>query len=163
MEERGIWESPADVPYVDGKLFESPVIPVSRLIVLTTKKEVNENQNRKDYATDKWEQEVRDSLAKKKSATAVVLSKADKALVAAQLVKEADIRTRIAVEQAKLRRGIELVASLADSKSPDVYKHVQLMARMLLGSVFGAGSFLVDGRAFTVFLVRFLLVYRTCG
>ncbi|WWD10197.1 hypothetical protein V865_008331 [Kwoniella europaea PYCC6329] len=139
LEERGIWATPADQLFVD---------------VLNPKKDSGpENKNRKDYATEKWEQEIRDSLAKKKSTQiGGKLSKQDQALVTAQLAKEAEVRSQIAKVQGHLRRGVELVASLTNSLSEETSKHVDEMAKLLLASVFSAGHFLVDGRAFEVFI-----------
>ncbi|KAK4684697.1 hypothetical protein P7C73_g5471, partial [Tremellales sp. Uapishka_1] len=138
LEERGIWQTPPGETFVD---------------VLTTKKDAADNKNVKDYATEKWEREVREALAKKKASSAgTVLSKQDKALVAAQLSKEAEVRLRIATQKAKLLRGLELIASLADSQAADVKKHVYTLGKLMLGSVFGPGSFLVDERSFEVFL-----------
>lgn len=138
LEERGIWITPADQTYVD---------------VLAPKKDAVENKNRKDYATEKWEQEVRESIAKKKTTSMASLSKADKAAVSAQLAKEAAVRDRIVVVQAKLRRGIELVSSVINSNAEAMERHAGELARMMLASVFAAGSFLVTERAFQVFLV----------
>ncbi|KAK8869849.1 hypothetical protein IAR55_000417 [Kwoniella newhampshirensis] len=138
MEERGIWATPPDQPYVD---------------VLTTRKEAVENKNRKDYATEKWEQEIRESLAKKKAANPnAKLSKQDQALVNAQLAKEAEVRAQIVKVQGHLRRGIEMVAALTAASSADVQRHVGTLAKALLDSVFGPGSFLVSDRAFEVFV-----------
>ena len=111
-----------------------------------------ENKNRKDYATEKWEQEVRESLQKKKPATLANLSKADRAAVNAQLAKEAAVRSQIAIVQARLTRGVELVRSLVASNAEAMEKHVGELARLLLNSVFASGSFLVDNKAFAVFL-----------
>jgi len=121
--------------------------------VLAPKKDAVENKNRKDYATEKWEQEVRDSLSKKKTTTNVKLSKADQAAVAAQMAKEAGIRQQIIEVQARLRRGVELVRSLVASNAEAMERHVGELAKMLLHSVFGVGSFLADNKAFEVFLV----------
>lgn len=97
---------------------------------------------------------MREALAKKKAATpGAKLSKADQALVSAQMAKEKEVRARIGVLQAKLNRGIELVRSLIAANSEPVARQVRALADMLLGSVFGPGSFLVDARAFAVFLV----------
>ncbi|KAL7422316.1 translational activator of GCN4 [Cryptotrichosporon argae] len=138
LEERGIWVTPVDQMFVD---------------VLNVKKDQPENKNRKDYAVEKWEQEVRESLAKKKTAAVSAnLSKQDRALVAAQLAKEADVRRHIARLQARLDRGLRLVASLADSSVAAVERHLTDMAQLLLVSAFGFGSFLVDQRAFDVFI-----------
>ena len=130
------------------------VLITNGLSVLSNKKETVENKNRKDYATEKWEQEVRDSLTKRKATNSEAnLSKQDKALVAAQLVTETEIRSRIATVQARLKRGVELVASLVASNAERMQRHTGLLARSLLDSAFGPGSFLLDGRAFEVFLV----------
>lgn len=94
---------------------------------------------------------MRESLAKKKPAAN--LSKADRAAVNAQLAKEAAVRERIAVVQAKLQRGVELVQALVASSAEAMEKHVGELAQLLLGSVFASGSFLVDDKAFGVFLV----------
>jgi hypothetical protein len=155
LEERGIWQTPPDQPFVDGQLFLFSLSNLSDvLLVLSTKKDAAENKNRKDYVTEKWEQEVRESLAKKKAATVGGnLSKQDKALVAAQLAKEAEIRRRIAMQQAKLKRGAALISSLVASSAEIMERHVGEMAHLLLVTAFGAGSFLLNGRPFEVFLV----------
>ncbi|ODO11508.1 hypothetical protein I350_00288 [Cryptococcus amylolentus CBS 6273] len=138
LEERGIWATPPDQTYVD---------------VLAQKKDTGaENKNRKGYADDQWEREVRESLAKKRAAATVKLSKAEQALVNAQLVKEADTRSRILEVQAKLKRGVELVSALSKAGSAEVGRWVGFMAKSLLDSVFAHGSFLVDSRAFDVFI-----------
>lgn len=138
IEERGIWQTPSDQMFTD---------------VLSKKSDQVENKNRKDYAVEKWEQEVREQLAKKKATTpGANLSKQDKALVAAQLRKEADVREEIALEQARLKRGLELVSSLAASGVSAVESQLGTLAHLLLSSVFGAGAFLVDDRAFEVFI-----------
>lgn len=113
-----------------------------------------ENKNRKDYATEKWEEEIREAVAKKKATRpGAKLSKQDQALVNAQMAKEAEIRTQITTTQASLRRGVELVRSLVAANSEAVSKHLRIMSDCLLASVFGPGSFLVDDRVFPVFLV----------
>ena len=121
--------------------------------VLSPKKDAVENKNRKDYATEKWEQEVRDSLTKKKSASNAKLSKADQHAVAVQMTKEAGVRKQIVDVQARLRRGVELVRSLVASNAEAMERDVGELAKMLLRSVFGVGSFLADKKAFDVFLV----------
>ncbi|CAK9780191.1 putative regulation of translational elongation-related protein [Cutaneotrichosporon oleaginosum] len=138
LEERGIWATPSDKLFVD---------------VLSPKKEQVENKNRKNYDIEKWEQEVREQLAKKKATKiATNLSKQDKALVAQQHSKENAVRQQIASTQARLRRGLELVAALTDSPVSAVEAKVGTIADLLLSSVFGPGAFLVDRRAFDVFI-----------
>lgn len=131
--------------------------------VLSPKKDAVENKNRKDYATEKWEQEIRDSLAKKKTTSTANLSKADKAAVSTQLAKEAAVRNKIIQTQAKLKRGVELVSSLVSSNAEAMERHVGELARVMLASVFGAGSFLVTKRSFKVFLVSFTYRFMSAG
>jgi hypothetical protein len=138
IEERGIWSAPADQMYVD---------------VLALKKDQPVNKNRKNYADEMWEKEVREELAKKRPTTlAKNLSKEDKAKVAAQMAKEADVRAQIAQVQAHLRRGLELVAALADSHVSAVENKLETLFTLLINSVFGPGAFLVDDRAFDVLI-----------
>ena len=124
---------------------------ISDSSVLATKKDIVDDKNRKDYATDKWEAEVRNSI-KSKAPTGKV-SKADQALVTAQLAKEADVRRHLQLVQGRLRRGVELIAALVAAKSSVVERHIVEMARLMLSSVFGPGNFLMDRRPFDVFLV----------
>ena len=133
-------------------LFLSAVnIPVS---VLSSKKDTVENKNRKDYATDKWEQEIRDTVAKRKgSAIGANLSKAQKAAVSAQLAREAETRKAITATRGRLQEGVELIASLIASNTEAMRRYVGEMASLLLSMVYGSGSFLMDQRAFDVFLV----------
>ena len=136
------------------------------LPVLAPKKDSNENKNHKNYATEKWEQEIRDSIAKKKATqpgTQAKLSKADQALVAAQRTKESETRARIATTQARLIRGVELIRCLVASNSEAVARHLRVMAECMLASVFGPGSFLVDEKVFAVFIVCFPLPERCSG
>ncbi|WWC90100.1 uncharacterized protein L201_005033 [Kwoniella dendrophila CBS 6074] len=139
LEERGIWATPADQLFVD---------------VLNSKKDSGPvDKNRKNYATEKWEQEIRDSLAKKKSTqVGGKLSKQDQALVNAQVAKEAETRTQIVTVQGQLTRGVEFVSALTKSLSEETNKHIDEMAKLLLASVFSSGNFLVDNRAFEVFI-----------
>jgi hypothetical protein len=103
--------------------------------VLSQKKDTNENKNRRDYATEKWEEEIREAVAKKRAAAGnVKLSKADQAAVNAQLAREAEVRTRIAGVQARMLRGLEVVAALTASNAVRVEREVGEMAQILLAS-----------------------------
>jgi hypothetical protein len=125
----------------------------SLMPVLNTKKPTVEDKNRKDYATEKWEREVRESQTKK-----VTLSKADRLLVEAQLQKETEVRNTIADLQARLKRSLHLISSLTRADVDDFKLHLATVVNLLLGSVFGAGAFLADSSSFKVFIVR-----RVCG
>nr|ODN81184.1 50S small subunit ribosomal protein L19 [Cryptococcus depauperatus CBS 7841] len=138
LEERGIWATPNDTTFVD--------------VLNQRKSSIIENRNRKDYATEKWEQEVREALAKKRAAIqGHKLNKQEQALVSAQLLKEKEIKDRMWKLQARLIRGTEIVAALAKTETGEVGKYVGEMATCLLRSVFGPASFFVIPRAFQIF------------
>lgn len=61
---------------------------------------------------EKWEQELRASLEQKKGGTVKALTKAEKALVDAQLLKEVDVRAQVSDALAKLNHGFNLIHSL---------------------------------------------------
>jgi hypothetical protein len=125
-------------------------------LVLSSKKDATDVKNRKGYADDKWDQEVRANVARKKAASgALNLSKQDKALVDAQLAREAETRQKINLLQAKLQRGVELVSSLVTSLAEQVNRHVGEMAKRMLATVFQSGSILVNEvKAVQTFIVR---------
>jgi urease gamma subunit len=125
---------------------------------LAVKKDSAENKNRRDYATEKWEAEVRASLAQKRAATGAKLSKADQAAVDAQRAKEAIIRGQIAAVQARMKRGLEIIAALVASNAERVKAEVGMLAKVLLATGFGVGSFLLDVRVFEVFLVSMYML-----
>lgn len=82
-----------------------------------------ENKNVKDYATLKWEAEVRAELAKK-TASQRKLTKDEQTKVNNQLKKEADIRERVQNSYLHLRRGIKLLQFLSDgilSNKPELW------------------------------------------
>lgn len=76
----------------------------------------NQNQaidkNTKDYDTLKWEQELRAQLAQKKGQTKK-LTADEQAKIVAQITKESMIRKNVAIVDAKVRRGVGIVSSLA--------------------------------------------------
>ena len=116
-----IWQLPADVTYVD---------------VLATKVSGPEKIAKgKDRALQQWEEEVRQSLAAKKVNGALPtksLTKAEKALVDAQLAKEAIVRQQVDVALSHLRRGLRIVASLLRSPSEEVLAALPLLLDAVL-------------------------------
>jgi hypothetical protein len=65
---------------------------------------------------ERWEQELRASLEQKKAGGAKILTKAEKALVDAQLSKEADVRAQVTEALAKLKHGFCLIHSLMQAR-----------------------------------------------
>ncbi|KAH3672228.1 hypothetical protein WICPIJ_010080 [Wickerhamomyces pijperi] len=66
----------------------------------------------KDYATRKWEEDLKKELSAKKT-VAKKLTKEEQALVNEQLSKEAEIRQRVQLAHNKLRRSVGVIDSLA--------------------------------------------------
>lgn len=104
---------------------------------------------------DKWEQEVRESAAAKKKAAggAPIISKADQALINAQLATESETRAKIARVRSEMLRGLALIRSL-------VYANIDLFKAQLTDAIqailngpLEKGAFLVGEEAFRTFLV----------
>ncbi|KAH0828924.1 armadillo-type protein [Lanmaoa asiatica] len=100
-EEIGIWETPEGTSYVD---------------VLATRKKDEGPKKGKGADIARWEAELRQSIANKKtkSGGAEGLSKEAHALVQAQLAKEAVVRERVGVLRARLLRGLAFVRSVVE-------------------------------------------------
>ena len=106
-EDLAIYEAPADVPYVD---------------VLAAKSTVSEART----GMDKWDAEVRASLAaKKQQAAPRKLSKQEQAAVDAQLAKEAEVRARVAAEVTRMSHALRRVRALVAARTTalDAYMH----------------------------------------
>ncbi|KAJ1919766.1 translational activator of GCN4 [Mycoemilia scoparia] len=77
------------------------------------KAEEIEDKNRPDYATEKWERELRASLAKKKEAKAQPkLTKEEKAAVEAQQKLEDEMRAKVNKLASQVTRGLSLIESV---------------------------------------------------
>ncbi|KAH9815238.1 armadillo-type protein [Melampsora americana] len=100
--ETGVWNTPVGQTYVD---------------VLSSQKDTNsQTKNRKDNSIEAWELELRADLERKKAGGTKVLSKAEKALVEAQLAKETETRMRVATTLHKLRHVFKLIHSLIEAR-----------------------------------------------
>lgn len=122
-------------------------------VVLAKKADAAENKNTKNYAQDKWDREVRESIAKKKAAaTNGSLSKQEQTLVNAQLKEEANIREKLQLTKNRLDRGMSFVLSLVRSKAPSVSDNLLQLATLLQKSALTSGGFLVAERGFRVYL-----------
>lgn len=107
----------------------------------------------KDADIAKWEADIRNSLASKKAATTVTLSKQDQALVKAQLVKEAAVRQRVEGVKKDLMRGLKIVRSLASSNAQEFRSYISTVASLLLEGALRKGSVLVGPDAAQTYLV----------
>ena len=108
----------------------------------------------KDSDLAKWDAEVRQSLAKKKSATVPALSKQEQSLVQAQLEKEAKIRSRMNELRTNLERGLQVVSHLALGNIDGLRAHVSQIVSLLLNTgALDKGTLLVGSSAYVAFLV----------
>ena len=123
--------------------------------MLSTKGETGPNKG-KDYEIAKWEEEIRKSLATKKS-TAVTLSKQQQALVQTQLEKEAKIRQHVRDICANLTRGLHLLRSIVTAGVDEFHSYMTSVLSLLLDGALSRGSFLVGAVAFETYLVSSFL------
>ncbi|RXW23690.1 hypothetical protein EST38_g2167 [Candolleomyces aberdarensis] len=131
----GVWMTPADTTYVD---------------VLSSKTDQRPTKG-KEADIAKWEEEVRKSIASKKSAAAS-LTKQQQAAVNAQLAKEATIRENIARVKRNLERGLHLIQSIVAAGSEELRFHISNLIQLLLKGPLRGGSFLVGPLAFETYL-----------
>ena len=105
----------------------------------------------KDADLQRWEAEVRKSLANKKQPT---LSKQDQALVQAQLEKESQVRKRVNVIQERLRRGLRVIRHLVEGHVMEFSMWVSTVAELLIeGGALDQGKVLVGEEGFETYLV----------
>ncbi|RDB20660.1 eIF-2-alpha kinase activator gcn1 [Hypsizygus marmoreus] len=134
----GVWLTPEGATYVD---------------VLASEKGQPQSANKgKDYEISKWEAEIRKSLASKKAAGAVTLTKQQQALVSAQLQEEAEVRQRVEGVREKLDRGLHIVRSLVTSGADEFRTQISSVASLLLEGALARGSILVGRAAFDTYL-----------
>ncbi|KAF5388937.1 hypothetical protein D9757_005117 [Collybiopsis confluens] len=133
-EELGIWSTEEGTLYVD---------------VLSSTKDASEPSRKgKDSEINRWEDELRKSLASKKAQSqkgAPVLTKQQQALVQAQLAKEANIRKKVEEIKQKILRGLGFVRSLVEtfgSAGEEFKPHISQVVTLLLeGALIKGGEF----------------------
>ncbi|KAH9002519.1 ARM repeat-containing protein, partial [Lactarius deliciosus] len=114
----GVWNTPEDQIFVD---------------VLSNKS--NQSQVKgKDADLAKWDAEVRQSLAKKKSAAAPTLSKQEQSLVQAQIEKEAKIRSRVNRIKANLDRSLQMISYLIYGNIEGFQAYISQVVTLILSS-----------------------------
>ncbi|KAH9007605.1 ARM repeat-containing protein [Lactarius deliciosus] len=133
----GVWNTPEDQIFVD---------------VLSNKS--NQSQVKgKDADLAKWDAEVRQSLAKKKSAAAPTLSKQEQSLVQAQIEKEAKIRSRVNRIKANLDRSLQMISYLIYGNIEGFQAYISQVVTLILSSgALDKGALLVGSLAFNTYL-----------
>jgi hypothetical protein len=145
-EEFGIWDTPEGTTYVDGEVpftrpwpFHSPTLSPP---VLAMRKKDEGPKKGKGADIARWEAELRQSLASKKTKAGAGgggLSKETYALVQAQLVKEAAVRERVGALRAQLLRGLAFVRSVVANGGASVKGYVGSIAVCLLQGAMSQG------------------------
>lgn len=103
---------------------------------------------------DKWDQETRAALAKKKASQGTpTLSKAEKALVDEQLAKEATIRVRVTEALARVHQSLRVIRSLLSLTTEERDTFLPQMTSALLQTTAGKNCTLFAEEAFQTVLV----------
>lgn len=130
------------------------------MLVLSTKQTTTLEKKGKNAEIEKWEAELRTSLAIKKAAASQTLTKQDRALVDAQLKKESEVRRQVYLVQANLRRGLALIRSVVEAGVEEFRSHIALVVGLLLDNAVGNGSSLAGEEVFETYLVR--MIFTSC-
>ncbi|OAD81494.1 hypothetical protein PHYBLDRAFT_129715 [Phycomyces blakesleeanus NRRL 1555(-)] len=117
--EYNIWQTPADQVYVD--------------VLKKNKSVVSDNRNRKGYEDQKWEEELRAELAKKKGiTTAQKLTREEQVILDAQRKKEHEIRDHVQQVYEKITLGLHIVRALVSGNVEALSDHLVILVRVLL-------------------------------
>jgi hypothetical protein len=153
LHEYSIWKTPEGTLFVDGELFTlTKGLRLTTDEVLVRKKDTPVEKG-KDSEIRKWEAELRKNLATKKPANASGLSKQDKALVDAQLVKESQVRAKVTAVKAKLDRGLHLVRSIMAASPEELHPLISSITSLLIAGVVRRGPIFVGSAAFETYVV----------
>ncbi|RUS19023.1 armadillo-type protein [Endogone sp. FLAS-F59071] len=131
--EVGIWKSP------EGQLFVD--------VLKRSQKNVVEDRNRKSYAEEKWEREVREQIAKKKGTDASKqqkLTKDEQATVDAQTAKEAGIRKQVQEVYGRLIRGLQITRAMINGSKKALEERLVELVRILLAVAEKGAGVLVE-------------------
>ncbi|KAI7873032.1 armadillo-type protein [Spinellus fusiger] len=116
--EHDIWKTPEDQVFVD---------------VLKKNTTVSEHRNKKGYADQKWEEELRAELAKKKGISQTQkLTKEEQLALDTQRKKERDIRTHVQSVHDKMTLGLHVVRALVVGNVETLSDHLSVLVPVLL-------------------------------
>lgn len=119
---------------------------------MLNRKEAAFDKKGKEAEIQKWEAEVRQTLANKKTG-ANKLSKEEEALVRSQLAKEKDIRQEVDALRLRLAEGLQVVHSLVDIQLEAFQHYISRLTTLLLSTAVGRPSELLGDAPFDAFLV----------
>ncbi|EXJ80221.1 hypothetical protein A1O1_08363 [Capronia coronata CBS 617.96] len=113
---------------------------------------VLENKNQKDYDVLKWEEEMRQQLAKKKGAPQKKLTPDQQAKLDAQLALETEVRKRVKSVSAKVRRGAKFIEGLAQGPPTDARLWMSPAISAMIRVLRGGAAFIVDDEIVSAYL-----------
>lgn len=123
-------------------------------LVLSSKQSNVAEKKGKNSAIEKWEAELRQSLANKKpNKTQQTLSKQEQELVNVQLRKESEIRRDVNELHRTSQRGLALVRSIVDSRAESFAEYFSLVIGLFLDGVITHGAALLGQTAFDSYIV----------
>lgn len=111
--------------------------------MLNKNKNIVENRNRKGFEDEKWEEELRAELAKKKGMPAKKLTKEEQAAVNAQLKKESDTRAHVQSVATQIRLGLDLAIAVADGSQYTLDEDFVALSDVVLDMAKAGGGILV--------------------
>ena len=123
-------------------------------VVVSSKKTDTGPKKGKGAEIERWEADIRKSLANKKAANTTTLSKQDQVAVQVQLEKETITRIRVAEIRNRISRGLEFVRTLVGLNIEQFRSHISVVSSLLLEGTLGRRSILVGEEAVLTFLVR---------
>lgn len=113
---------------------------------------IRENKNQKDYDVLKWEEEMRQQLAKKRGAPQKKLTAEQQAKLDAQLAHEVEVRNRVKSISAKLRRGAKFIEGLARGPPTDARVWMSPAITALIQVLEGGAALIVDDEIVSAYL-----------
>lgn len=109
----------------------------------------------KNAAMDKWDQETRAALAAKKKQGSTTLTKAERALVDAQLANEAKTRARVVDALSRVHQSLRIIRSLLSLSTEERDQFLPPMVFSLLAAVSLQKSTMFAEEGLQTVLVRF--------
>jgi hypothetical protein len=102
--------------------------------VLRKDKQVVEDKNRRNYATEKWEQDLRAELAAKRAAQEKKprMTRDEIALVETQRQRESEIRRSVQSISERLERGLNVLEAIIEGDASAAHEHLPRIQALLL-------------------------------
>lgn len=130
------------------------IVSIIEPATVITNKQKDTVMKGKNAAIEKWEAELRSSLASKKTSKSPVnLSKHDKELLDVQLRKEAEIRRGVNNVISYFRRGFAFIRSTVNAKSEEFALYLPSVVSYVLESSVKQAAVLIREDAYATFIV----------